>query len=289
MSEENELPNTPAPTPEPTQPPAGTNFIGKGTIIPTLLNDLQAEQPTLEASALRSLLAIRQVCDEQSQVDAEVNSRAAGTVGRVIYDLIRNNSNDVSRMPGGLRYNITNGEPVALLAPVSGVATEAIAFHDVVQAVPFRTSRLPATELKEGAISVKSTCRALVRLHLNLKATVPEDGDIEWRSNDPNSRMVVVSLALRVYHKERNALEYKTINLGDVVFFEEDVLSGRRIVFEESLSMSTMDGGFRFGYIDTIELMATRSAWVVSKDGTRDVVEMVTDNTTGNYLEIIEL
>lgn len=268
----------------------GSSFLTKGSIVPTLIAQLTAEEPTNEASSLKQLLVIRQVCDIPKQIEDEVNSTEPGTLGKAIYDLARDKTNDLTRLPAARRLHFTQ-EDIIVQAPVTGVVTEGIPIKKNTDLVAYRHSKPASFEVTLGNVKFKKQMPFYYNVSLDIQSVLEgtTNDAITWRSNDSVSgRTVVVPVYLRLINNQTSPASVKLISLGEIVFFSHDVEKSASIQYHHNGSMRAMDSMFQYGYFDEIEVFITRSSWVAVRNGKQDKIVMK-NSETSNYLEIIEL
>lgn len=279
MSEESQTPEV-----------VGASFLTKGSIVNTLISQLTTEEPSIEASSLKQLLTIRQICDFPKQVREEANSIEDGTLGKAIYDLARDKTNDITRLPAARKLLFAK-EKVLVQAPVTGVITEGIDIQDAVDSVPYRHTKGPSFEITLGNIKFKKQTPFYYTLKLDVQSHLGGNmqNAITWRSNDSASgRTVVVPVYFRLINNRVNPPAVKLISLGELVFFKHDVENNACMDYYHSGFMRAMDSMFQYGYFDELEVFITRSTWVAVRDGVQDkIILPATTNT--NYLEIVEL
>ena len=273
-----------------TQEVVGASFLTKGSIVNTLISQLTTEEPSIEASSLKQLLTIRQICDFPKQVREEANSIEDGTLGKAIYDLARDKTNDITRLPAARKLLFAK-EEVLVQAPVTGVVTEGIDIQDAVDSVPYRHTKGPSFEITLGNIKFKKQTPFYYTLKLDVQSHLGGNvqNAITWRSNDSASgRTVVVPVYFRLINNRANPPAVKLISLGELVFFKHDIENNACMDYYHSGFMRAMDSMFQYGYFDELEVFITRSTWVAVRDGVQDkIILPATTNT--NYLEIVEL
>ena len=273
-----------------TQEVVGASFLTKGSIATTLISQLTTEEPSIEASSLKQLLTIRQICDFPKQVREEANSIEDGTLGKAIYDLARDKTNDITRLPAAHKLLLAK-EEVLVQAPVTGVITEGIDIQEAIDSVPYRHTKNPSFEVSLGNIKFKKQTPFYFTLKLDVKSQLggDEQSTITWRSNDSVSgRTVVVPVYFRLINNRVSPASVKLISLGELVFFKHDIENNAEMQYHHSGFMRAMDAVFQYGYFDELEVFVTRSAWVAVRDSVQDKITLPA-STTDNYLEIVEL
>lgn len=273
-----------------TQEVVGASFLTKGSIATTLISQLTTEEPSNEASSLMQLLTIRQICDLPKQVRDEANSIEDGTLGKAIYDLARDKTNDITRLPAAHKLLLAK-EEVLVQAPVTGVITEGIDIQEAIDSVPYRHTKNPSFEVSLGNIKFKKQTPFYFTLKLDVKSQLggDEQSTITWRSNDSVSgRTVVVPVYFRLINNRVSPASVKLISLGELVFFKHDIENNAEMQYHHSGFMRAMDAVFHYGYFDELEVFITRSAWVAVRDSVQDKITLPA-STTDNYLEIVEL